>query len=242
MVSKLAIVTITGADERTPIADLVRLTERYPFVEWGILFGSQSGVPRFPAAPWITELAACANGGMQLSLHLCGAWRTELLAGGTTLYEQFPRFVLPQFQRMQLNINKSKPYAVGTQERLRMGVRQLQSAARWYPQVIFQLNGVNDALHECLSGCGSTAGLFDRSGGRGIAAETWPEGYGRLCGWAGGLGPQNLEAELPRIAEQVRHPEFWVDMEGQVRTGDVLDLHRVARCLEIAEQFRKGST
>jgi len=40
---KINKITITGADDRTKISDLVQLQKDYPFVEWGILFSKEQG-------------------------------------------------------------------------------------------------------------------------------------------------------------------------------------------------------
>ena len=45
---KLQYVTMTGADESVDPKALIELSKEFPFVEWGILIGSQSGM-RFPS-------------------------------------------------------------------------------------------------------------------------------------------------------------------------------------------------
>ena len=53
-------------------------------------------------------------------------------------------------------------------------------------------------------------------------------------GYAGGLGPDNLRTEIPKIAEASGRHDFWIDMEGKVRDdSDRLDLSKVRRVLEI---------
>ena len=62
--------------------------------------------------------------------------------------------------------------------------------------------------------------LFDSSGGRGIRRAQWPTPLsGVRCGYAGGLGPENLRLEMPRIAA-VAGPDYWVDMENSLRDAD----------------------
>ena len=56
-----------------------------------------------------------------------------------------------------------------------------------------------------------------------------------LHGYAGGLGPDNIESELQRIAAAAGDAPFWIDMETRVRSDndEQFDLNKVRRCLEI---------
>lgn len=50
-------VTITGADDSVDVSELSRLTDEFPFVEWGILFSqSKQGTKRYPSWEWIESL------------------------------------------------------------------------------------------------------------------------------------------------------------------------------------------
>ncbi len=60
---------------------------------------------------------------------------------------------------------------------------------------------------------------------------------GIACGYAGGLGPDNLEEQLELISAAAGDCSFWVDMEGKLRTLDEtecdwFDLGKARRCLE----------
>ena len=47
-------VTITGADDSIKATDLIPLSKRFPFVEWGILLSKNNeGSFRFPTRDWI---------------------------------------------------------------------------------------------------------------------------------------------------------------------------------------------
>lgn len=55
--------------------------------------------------------------------------------------------------------------------------------------------------------------LFDTSSGFGILPEKWPELLPELyCGYAGGLGPDNLQEQLEKIESVIGDNEIWVDM------------------------------
>lgn len=239
----LTCVTITGADDCTDPERLLELWEEFPFVEWAILVGSSSG-PRFPSVEWIKRLVEVrerTGNLMRLSLHVCGRFLREIAAGKSSLDE----YIGPQlaaFQRVQLNWHgEPQPRSVG--ENVLSAFCRLDGFG-WEPQLIFQFDGVNDGLWEPAGRRFAVAGLFDRSHGAGVVPGEWPKASTDIaCGWAGGLGPDNLATEIPRIAEKSwAAMQFWIDMETKVRSdnGDELDLERVKRCLEIAEPFTAG--
>lgn len=241
--SLLRTVTITGADDKTDVNDLLALSRRYPFVEWAILIGSQDGTPRFPTNNWIRNLAdlnAAKSSdphvpAMSLSLHVCGKYLRRIAEGRPKFDELTP--FLRQFQRVQLNWHGTDVGPIGGKLQ---DAFVLLAAGLWSPCVIFQMDGVNDGLITSLDGLLACHGLFDTSHGAGVLPDSWPARKPNYyCGWAGGLGPDNLELALPRIHEAAAGEPYWVDMETRVRTDDDarLDLGKVEQCLKIAEQF-----
>jgi phosphoribosylanthranilate isomerase len=62
-------------------------------------------------------------------------------------------------------------------------------------------------------------------------------------GYAGGLGPDNLAHEIPRIAKAAGDARVWLDMESGVRSNNdkQFDLDKVLQCLEIAKPFVRCS-
>lgn len=235
-------VTITGADNSIKPAELIALTKRFPFVEWGILVSArhiEQGKIRFPSAAWIDELK-CIPNSMNLSLHICGRWVRDLLLG----FNAIPVWVPDGFQRIQLNFHggvsdiAGEPFADAL-------VKTFGSR-----QIIFQSDGFNGATNLELaqkSGASNCVPLFDLSGGTGVLPDAWPRPEQRLytggpwCyhGYAGGLGPDNLAEQLPLILTAAEDARIWIDMETHVRSdGDTLfDLNKVEYCLGIAEQF-----
>lgn len=230
-------VTITGADDSVSPQALIDLSMRFPFVEWGILYSAkQEGAPRFPGKAWRERLQFDARGlPVNLSLHLCGRRLRDLLVGTNSL----PVGLTEGFQRMQLNF-----HAEDIDWHLVPFVDAL--AALGLPSYIFQIDGNRgqDLLAE-VEGCGGhcfePVPLFDLSHGAGVVAEQWPQPFSpdTYHGYAGGLGPENLEHEIQRIAAAADDARFWVDMETRVRSnGDALfDLAKVERCLQIADRF-----
>jgi hypothetical protein len=233
-------VTITGADDETDPEALQELSARYPFVEWGILIGSHIE-SRFPSVDWIHRLAQCrlhSNNAMKLSLHVCGRPLREIASGishldrtlGPTLYV---------FRRVQLNWHGLR-MADSVSENVLKAFFGLDGFG-WDPTLIFQLDGVNDQLFRESSRRFACVGLLDQSHGAGLLPNEWPSPHSLMaCGWAGGLSPENLKAEIPRIAAKAHKAfNYWIDMETHVRTddGQRLDLERVNQCLQIAAKF-----
>jgi phosphoribosylanthranilate isomerase len=98
---------------------------------------------------------------------------------------------------------------------------------------IYQCDGVNDRwIRELEFG----SPLFDTSGGAGVLPNRWPGAWpGRYCGYAGGLGPDNVVEQLTRIRIAANEGErFWIDMERRVRSDDdeQFDLDKVRTVLE----------
>lgn len=223
-------VTITGADDSIEPESLLRLSQEFPFVEWGILASqSKSMEPRYPSPSWVVDLQGIAqtSGAMQLSLHICGKWARQVIAGTWT-----PSYgMLDSFQRVQLNVSNLPDD--GLSEECTSLLGKLDSR-----QFVFQQN---DYMASCAYDEGIDAAvLYDRSGGKGELPESWEVGIaGIYHGYAGGLGPDNLAIELPRIAEVAKDNRIWIDMETRVRSDDdkKFDLDKVRRCLEICQPF-----
>jgi hypothetical protein len=224
-------VTITGADDMTDPAALVRLWEEFPFVEWGILLTARGGRPGFPSADWLHRLGSTAPAGMPLSGHLCNNWAKEVCGGSLP-----GQLNLGGFGRVQLNVGRhlnwvESPEAIaaillrGREHILQVGTAReegLELAAR-------------------LLELGTTVSiLFDSSGGRGISPRTWPPALAEMrCGFAGGLSPDNLAVELRRLSHIVGERSVWIDMQSGVRSSDqkLLDLTKARRCPEISQPF-----
>lgn len=236
-------VTLTGADNSTRIKDVLRLCDDFAFAEFGVLVGSRTG-PRFPRPGWVADLAhqsrhrACC-----LSLHICGHPLRELLAGRPMdLVEWFDNESdLLAFGRCQLNFHGEKLSAT-TAGYIDNAFRRLKLTNGWEPQLIFQLDGVNDdLLAECVgAGIRNLTGLFDKSHGQGVSPDQWPENNWLLpvIGYAGGLGPDNLAAEIPRIQTAANNVPFWIDMETKLMGADGhLSIERCREALAICEPF-----
>jgi hypothetical protein len=232
---RLHTVTITGADDRTDPIDLARLSAEFPFVEWAILLTADSGRPTFPSPAWVGHLQRQLPEEICLSGHVCGGWAKRLCAG-----QWPPALNLVRFGRAQLNIGRHRLAATSSKE--------LAGCLPRTREYILQVGSPREpglALAHQLQELGLTVSvLFDASGGRGRSPKVWPSPSPSLrCGFAGGLGPDNLAGELRRLEEIVGDSVVWIDMQSHVRSsnGNVLDLHKVQRCLELSAPYVEGT-
>lgn len=222
-------VTITGADDSVNPIDLVKLSEKYPFVEWGILLSRKSmGKPRFPSYQWMQTLYEHKEG-LNLSGHLYGAWVNEILMADVSPISQLG-IIWNMFSRIQINTH---------------GVKHEHSAImptllKIYneKEFIFQFDNTNRTILDFAWDCGvNCSALYDLSHGAGVLPSEWPKPLTNIkCGYAGGISPDNIEGQISLINEIVGDKDTWIDMETHVRSnGDYqFDLQKVERCLEIS--------
>jgi hypothetical protein len=229
---KLDRVTISGADDRVDPRELARLARAFPFVEWGVLLSrARAGRPRYPTKAWITSLAET---GVAIAGHLCGKWARDLATLGTLTFRKERPALWPLLGRIQVNYGPMLAEVRPT-EMVRALIEQGEGRT-----FILQAAGVDDPVVEeaCRRGLAVDV-LFDVSHGRGKKAASWPAALpGVCCGYAGGLGPDNLAEQLGKIAEAAGDARMWIDMESRVRTPQgELNLGKVARVLEVAATF-----
>lgn len=224
-------VTFTGADDSTDQAEMLRISREWPQVEWGILFsGNRYGTPRYPSKEWVSRLSENpAMRNVQLSAHLCGRWVRDLvLDGRLSWWFDHPATI---FDRYQLNFHGQFHKANRVFSDAMNGLQETYRS-----QFIFQCDGVNDdAVRGYVTKQNLGVPLFDVSGGAGIVPESWPPIWrNKYCGYAGGLGPDNIEGEIERIALAANDAPFWIDMETKVRSEDdrVFDLDKCVAVLE----------
>lgn len=222
---ELCAVSLTGADDNVDPLQLQELSKKYPLVEWAILSSAKAqGHPRFPTEDWVTAFhKACPH--VRKAIHLCGSDVDAFLAMDARVHAK-----VAKFDRVQLNFNhRFRPKDPDALVRAANKVAQI---------VILQYNSANAGL--CLDlrpRITNMATLFDASGGRGRSPKDgWPAMLPQtVCGFAGGLGPHNIAAELATIADIAGGAKFWLDMEGMLRKSadDSFDL---AACESVLRQ------
>jgi hypothetical protein len=235
---RLKTVTVTGADDNTLPMEMVQVSQKFPYVEWGILFSrSSEGRNRFPSRSWIDGLAEVQQTfNLKLSAHVCGGWVRSLLNGEPGFFEDRAD-ILHLFKRFQINTHGIKfGLLSGHSDRF---FTQLTNLGKW-GQFIFQQDGVNDGLLNIAQLAGIDAvPLFDRSGGTGTLPSEWPQPIGDFSGYAGGLSAVNVTEQLREIEKVTPNKTIWIDAEAKLRSGDLsrLDLGQVVGYLSAAKKY-----
>ena len=225
-------VTITGVDDSIPPEALFELSQEFPFVEWGLLYSKKLGgkaVPRFPSFFWLTMYGILCEKrtdmSVKTSLHMCGSAVKETFKGFGPAKELVKSY--PFIERIQLNTH-------GEYHQYNMDFCRFLPSEIEY---IFQYDGVNtQQLNHAIDEGLTCSALFDLSHGDGVLPEHWPELLSNVnYGYAGGLGPHNLEEQIGLIEQRAGDNTVWIDMETHVRTNEKFDLVKVRQCLEIAQ-------
>lgn len=217
--------TLTGVDGKTDLGRVAEASARYPFAEWGALlslspdgkderYGPRSQIERFAGYPWPE--------GFNSALHVCGK-----AVGSFVEDVNGVRDLASRFGRVQLNFNLGRsPF----------GIPELDGAiGEFGGTVITQHNEANAAVAGAVA-AGNHHVLFDASGGRGLRAEEWPSRMaGKVCGYAGGFGPETAAEDLEGAHAAAGGEPYWIDMETRLRDGGWLSMEKCERVLAAVE-------
>lgn len=146
----------------------------------------------------------------QLSLHLCGTAARTYAEKG-----ELPKDILGvahHFNRIQVN-----------------GAKTLKNPIKDFDHILQCKKFTNSEHYQ----------LYDLSGGRGQMPASVPALIpNKLVGYAGGgIGPETVLEYLLMINGE---GEFWIDMEGRVRTNGWFDLEKVHKVC--AKVFKNGNS
>lgn len=222
---KINKVTFTGADNQTNIKELFELQEKYPFVEWGILFSQKkAGEQRYPTLDYVKQLTYP----LELSAHFCGWYSREVIENHNF---NLINDLSEPFRRVQLNYNFKDSKTI---EELFKFVEVM-----WSKKIILQYNENNKKFIDNIIYIPKNVNfLYDNSGGRGIAIqeiENPIESY--YTGYSGGLNEENIESICQSIIENKNNCQTWIDIETGVRTDEEFDLQKVRKILEKIERI-----
>ena len=231
-----------GADDSVDPDLMALISAQHPYVEWGVLFRPDlEGKPRYATPAWVDRLAAVkktAGSCMRLAGHLCGARVPQVLAGDSSFVQEVAK---KGFGRVQVNATAIN--GVDT-SRLTEGAIGLRKAMLETPDVewIVQLNDETRPLWDGLIAAGAPPNmsvLYDASCGTGVLASSFPAPHDTIpCGYAGGMGPDNIAQVLPGVAAAAAGREVWVDMESSLRAtqdgNDVFSIDKCYRCIKNA--------
>lgn len=235
----IKLATMTGADDTVHPLEILKLSAKYPFAEWGILLSSaKAGQPRFPSRGWLRSLShhVLGENPVNLSLHLCGAYVSDFVHFGfDDFVYHIGKDLWKEFDRVQLNFHGHAH--VSNPSTLYKAIKRYKDKT-----FIFQLDKENNAMfYEMASKLPNVVGLHDLSHGTGVLPKRWPsvDDPKFRVGYAGGLGPENLGEQLLNIEFSAPFDyETWVDMETNLRSfdpdhGDTFDMTKVETCLKI---------
>lgn len=210
-------ITLTGADERTDIGELVVFSAEYPEVELGLLYtATPEGRNRYPSRQWLLRAAQALSG--RVAVHVCGSGARRELSSGDLAD------VVRHAPRVQVN-------GVLTVDEVEHLATQVGTLITQHNENNVGLLGVTARNH---------ALLIDASGGRGLSPTEWlPPDTEKHVGFAGGMGADNLETEYARISAVAR-PGAWSDMEGKLRVEDWFSMALARRSAATHRQIVLG--
>lgn len=242
---KISKVTVTGADDSVPPESLLAIAERHPFVEFGILVSrTQEGNTRFPSREWIGKLNAAVQRSdlkPNFAVHVCGFWVHEIFLG--EIPPGIPEGLREIAQRWQLNTHGD--YHEFRADDFHSAIRRLNDTG---VEVIFQYDGQNTgALTGAVEAGLRVSALADLSHGAGVLAAEWNpiqdlNGAPLSCPWgfAGGLSPTNVTAEIEKMPGRSDGAPVWIDAETRLRSHENFDLLKVDAFLKAAAPYVIG--
>lgn len=236
----LSHVTFTGWDRHTDLTELQTWLEDCPqaTVEIAVLYSSrQDDDDRYPEWGQAIEILTTAKAaGQRTAVHICGRAARELVSSADTTGLDTDGVVVPVVlpfeaagivhlaDRVQVNVFEDT-WQTG-EEKYR---RAFVLAQAFQKSVIVQSRERRAWPSVAHLGPGAermVSFLFDRSGGRGesllVQSQGDPSSYPtpvphRFVGYAGGLGPDNIAAFMPRIYAPGKPERYWIDMETGIR-------------------------
>ena len=217
-------VTFTGWDRHTDIGELQTFLEDMPQqrVEIAVLFStsrSRDNEDRYPDPGFAEDILRVAKAsGQHTALHLCGQAARALLESASANELALPWSAVPLVHladRVQVNVGEG--FWPDGDERYRSA---WVVAIRLGRPVIVQSRSIGywpDVEHFGPRASRMVPFLFDRSAGTGAEQSGWPTPVpGRLVGYAGGLGPDNV-SELCSWLAETAGARWWLDMETRIR-------------------------
>jgi len=243
---RLEAVGFCGVDDSVDLEELCQLSAAHPWIEWGVLLRpDKQGQPRYAGREALERLGGLVKerAALRVAAHLCGDDCLKALRGDAAHVRGLHELV--GCRRMQINptaANKASGWEPGP------AAEGLRSVAAALPDVelILQVNEETRELCRRLfenperPAPANLAALLDASCGLGLAPAAHPRPLpGVHCGYAGGIGPDTVAAQLRNVAAacEGHAGAVWIDMESGVRGkdaegNDIFDLARVRKVLD----------
>jgi hypothetical protein len=234
-------ISLTGWDNTVEPAAAVEFMASNPEAIMGIHFSQERrGSSRHPNKAWVIDFVRLARqqsadvmGHGRADAHLGNRWSLEVASGKMgVLDEEVDPAV---FRRVQLNhLGRAKPeeFLVGAEKRSDLTfVLSRSGATKSFCEPL-------DDILKTYQGPAKVAFLYDDSWGQGRTPEDWPKVLTHApCGYAGGLGPENLSEQIQKLLALNPDAQFWVDMESRLRNErDIFDIGYAQKCVDIARE------
>lgn len=219
--------SITGADNLVPVADLKQMVQAYPSLELAVLyFPEKENQARNPGVEWRNEFFETIPK-ENTAIHLCGkdVFDTILSADFATssVFQE-----LKKTERIQININARKDifshediqqiYTILLQHGFTLILQYHERSKDWILPYITPKH--LDNVHI----------LLDASLGKGVTPDTFevPEELKALnypIGFAGGLNPENIGRVYAQV-KPLHLTRYWLDLESGARTDNLFDMYK----------------
>lgn len=252
-------VTIAGVDDNVDRNELYKLSDQYPFVQWGVLlYKEKQGKPRYPSNEWIDKFDRYAPEFVSRNVHLCGSNAYDFCTGDLSVV-RYSAYGHPRYDSIQVNLPSGLRISGRERHIADLFVRSSKVITTIIQANEYSMPIVN-TLHTIEDGNFVNI-LFDESRGKGVEGkfEETKEMHTLLrkstCGFAGGVNPDNIvkiSDKIQRISnhhydiksilsrEKKSPPNTWIDMESGVRTDNEFDLDKVRLVLEKMSKFMRG--
>ena len=155
---------------------------------------------------------------MHLAGHLCGDRCKEVLVGDVEFVKTLAKL---GFERVQVNATKANGV---DSSRLSEMASTFEASIRAVPEIewIIQMNTETKNLWQPLLNLSkhppNMSLLYDASCGMGVLAKSFDPPHSSVpCGYAGGIGPDNVVNVLTRLSKVTKTVKVWIDMESSLR-------------------------
>jgi phosphoribosylanthranilate isomerase len=183
---------------------------------------------------------------MNLAAHLCGEHANSILTGDATFVKVLSSY---GFQRVQINATAVNGVDLSLLSNNFKAANNIAHAALKFPSIefIIQKNEETRPLWEALTlACDRERASFpknitmllDESKGTGKQMKIGHLQHPLLnfeVGYAGGIGPSNINEILQRVLGVAKERAVWIDMESSLRSikndQDVFDLDKCYSCI-----------
>lgn len=235
-------ISLTGWDNTIEPAETVGFMAQRPGAIMGIHFSEERrGGKRHPNRSWVQEFVRLARRQpvdvvrhMRVDAHMGNRWSLDIAQGKMDVLEQEVDPTV--FRRIQLNhLGRAQPEQLLEGAEKRKDFTFVVSRSRASAAFCAGM----DALLQTYKGPAKIAYLYDDSWGKGVVPEEWPKVLPHAaCGYAGGLGPENLSEQIEKLLALNPDANFWVDMESKLRNEhDIFQIEKAIACYDIAQPY-----